>query len=120
MFEFDPCQRWSERDEAHLDLGVEIGVVLPTRRDLPGQNQTPRRVPHAHAAPITFSTVRCALEPAAAGTRLDDRGLGGRAPDMMGRGRPPGAVFLREYVECARLAGLDGDLLAHEQGRGGA
>src|SRR5262245_28512990 len=113
MLQLDARQRRTEHDEAHLHLGGEIRIVLPVRADLPGEHDAAGRIPHQHLAPLAFAAVGGALEPAPAGARLDDRGLGILLADVVGRARPPRAVLLGEGAERARLTGFDGDLLAH-------
>ena len=58
MLELDSCLRSTHRREGHLDLGDELGVELPGRRDLPSQQQPMRWLPHEHLAHVVRVLIR--------------------------------------------------------------
>ena len=84
---------------------VPVGVEVPREQD------ARRRIPLEHAAPVALCTVRRALEPAAAGARLDDHGLGHLLADVVALPEPPRRHAVREHVERPCLRRLHGDRL---------
>lgn len=59
------------RSEAHLNLGEKFCAELPLRCDLPCQDDLRWWLPGQYLSPLAFQAVVSALEPSAAGARLD-------------------------------------------------
>src|SRR5262249_61269453 len=66
--------------------------------DLPGQNQSPGRLPNEDRSPIAFCAVFLLRITATAGPAFDD-GFGHRRLADMMRARPPGVIFRGERLK---------------------
>src|SRR5216683_1102789 len=89
MLQFNACRSAALGDEADLDFGLQVRVVLPVGGDVPGQHQPRRRLPGEHAAPLARAAVLAALVPAAADMRLHDRVDRIGLADLVDSQRPP-------------------------------
>src|SRR3954454_24834281 len=95
--------------EAHLDLGVEAGVVRPLGRELPDEHDALGRLTREHAAPLGLAAVLGALVPPAALARLDDRRGHRPGADRVRVHRPPRGHPLGEDREGALARSVDDD-----------
>src|SRR5262249_59082825 len=66
MLEFDPRVGLALGDEAHLDLRLQAGIILPIGGDVPGEHQARMRLPGEHATPVTGASVLAPVVPAPA------------------------------------------------------
>ncbi len=71
MLQLDARARLAIGDEAHLDLRLQIRIMLPIGADVPGEHQARWRLPREYAAPVAGASIVAALVPAAADARLD-------------------------------------------------
>src|ERR1700730_18975651 len=64
MFQLDTSHSAALVDEADLDFGLQVGIVLPVGGNVPGQHQPQRRLPGKDADPLARTAVFAALIPA--------------------------------------------------------
>src|SRR5262245_4539633 len=113
MFELDSRAVRALGDESYFDFRLQVRVVLPIGRDVPGEHQAGGRLPREDGTPVTRASIVAALVPAAADARLDHcvdrRGLA----DLVDRQRPPLAHLLGEHPPRHRRRSFDGYDLAY-------
>src|SRR6185503_13616511 len=116
VLELDPRAVLAFGNEAKLDLGAEVRIVLPVGGDVPAQYQPRVRLPRQHAPPIACASVFAALVPPPPDARLDHRVHRLRLSDLVVREWPPRAHLLGEYPprDCGRC--LDAHDLPHAVG----
>jgi hypothetical protein len=87
--------------DGHLDLGRlrRIGVELPFRRELPGQQQPLRPLDLAHEAPVALAAIVGALVEAPALACLDHARRGRGVRDVVAVLGPPVAEAIGEQPE---------------------
>ena len=113
VFELDSGAVGPLRDESHLDLGEEVSIVGPLTCDLPRENQSRRRVPHQHLAPIALAAVDVALVPAAPGSRPSITASSSSSAADVELAWPPAVVPAGEGRERLLLRCLDDDRVAN-------
>src|SRR5215831_15248394 len=91
VLKLNPCAILRLGHEAHLDLRSfgRIWFVDPSRPNLPGEDNPPRRIPDKHRAPIAFAPITPPLEPAATFERLEGHRLPRWLGKVMGLDGPP-------------------------------
>jgi hypothetical protein len=98
VFEGNDGAAGSPGSESQLHLGHQIGIVGEPAVELPAEEQTRRRLPSEHFAPVRLDALGVALKPAAARARLDDDIHMRRLADRLSR-RPPPPHLRREQLE---------------------
>ena len=101
VFEGDDGAAGGRGSEGQLHLGQQIGIVGEPAVELPAEEQTRRRLPGDHFAPVRLDALGVALEPAAARARLDDDLHKRRLADRFSRRPPP--------AHLGRVRGLLGE-----------
>src|SRR5262249_13319670 len=119
VFELDARRASSFGDELHLDFGHEVGIVFPFRRELPGQHEARRWIPHEHLADFADAAVYAALEPAAALPWLDNDLIECGFSDVMAP-RPPAIDPSSEHFEGTFARRIDVNAFAHGGGLDGS
>src|SRR6185437_570065 len=104
------------RNETQLDLGLQVGVVLPVGSDVPREHQPRVRLPREDAAPLTRAPILASFVPAPAHPGLEDSVHGCGLTDLVALQRPPCAHLLSEHAPGHRLRSPDPHHLAYAVG----
>src|SRR5262249_34555488 len=114
VFEIDSSRAVLQGSKAHLNFAgfLDVGLVAPLVRDLPGHHEAARRLPFQDLTPVAIGAVDLLAVAAPAGPAFNDRFLHGRLADVV-RAGPPGIDPLCEHLKGPFRAGLHGDALAN-------